>query len=67
MQCSNPPNQYPNLPAGQRLTQCLVDQFNDDEARWRRVRDTIAALLRRFRKQEMGPSCEPGREQRNSK
>ena len=30
-------NPYYNLPPEQRLTQCLVDQFNSDERLWKKL------------------------------
>lgn len=49
MEYSTPPSHYSNLPASQRGTQCLVDQFNEDETRWRQLHERITALLKRFR------------------
>ncbi len=47
---SPPLKHYPNLPVSQRDTQCVVDRFNEDEARWhRRILEPIAALLANFR------------------
>ncbi len=48
------PEPFPNLPVGQRLTQWFVDQFNDDEAKWRLAHKPIAALLERTRKRKNG-------------
>ncbi len=51
MEPSPPANHYPNLPVRQRGTQCLVDQFNEDETRWRRrILEPITALFERFNK-----------------
>ena len=44
---------YPHLPASQRSTQALVDQFNADERDWEKRRsllDDIARCLREMKK-----------------
>lgn len=44
------PSHYPNLPAGQRLTQWLVDQFNGDERRWRDLQEKIGDIAKRLKR-----------------
>lgn len=44
------PSHYPNLPAGQRLTQWLVDQFNGDERRWRELRERLEDIAKRLKR-----------------
>lgn len=45
MEHNEMPSRYPNLPVSQRLTQWLVDQFNDDEATSRQVRERLLRCL----------------------
>ena len=42
----NPIPNRPNLPKAQRFVQRMVDQFNHDEAAWRKEQDILLALLR---------------------
>jgi hypothetical protein len=48
---SQPPSPgfYPNLAAGQRWTQWLVDQFNDSERQWRDLQDKFHGVARRLK------------------
>jgi hypothetical protein len=41
---------YPHLPASQRTTQALVDQFNADERDWQKRRSLLDGLARCLRK-----------------
>jgi hypothetical protein len=45
------PSHYPNLPAGQRFTQWLVDQFNGDERRWRDLQAKIGDIAKRLKRE----------------
>jgi hypothetical protein len=39
----------PNLPAGQQLTQRLVNQFNEAERQWRDLQDKFNGVAKRLK------------------
>lgn len=46
----SPPSPMPNLPPQQRFTQHIVDEFNRDEASWRKCIQEALATVRRHLK-----------------